>query len=184
MTLLGASFTDELWQLSLQEAQPSDWGRPRACRLPAQRPGANLRELMARAGQSSPAAALRYLHEVDGRQREIADQLAGFATAGNVTDPGHEVVEGAKGGERLTVSGSRRCANSGEGPRTTWQRGSTPWGNSMPCLTAGIIFHQDALDELVVIDSAGNPLAERPIPERVTGLDGWDRAVLTPAIGG
>jgi integrase len=50
--------------------------------------GANLRELMARAGQSSPAAALRYLHEVDGRQREIADRLAGFATAGNVTPIG------------------------------------------------------------------------------------------------
>jgi integrase len=47
--------------------------------------GANLRELMARAGQSSPGAALRYLHEVDGRQREIADRLAGLATAGNVT---------------------------------------------------------------------------------------------------
>jgi integrase len=47
--------------------------------------GANLRELMARAGQSSPGAALRYLHEVDGRQREIADRLAGFAAAGNVT---------------------------------------------------------------------------------------------------
>ncbi|HEU0042471.1 MAG TPA: tyrosine-type recombinase/integrase [Jiangellaceae bacterium] len=47
--------------------------------------GANLRELMARAGQSSPAAALRYLHVVDGRQREIADALAGLAAAGNVT---------------------------------------------------------------------------------------------------
>lgn len=47
--------------------------------------GANLRELMARAGQSSPGAALRYLHEVDGRQREIADALAGFATAANAT---------------------------------------------------------------------------------------------------
>jgi integrase len=47
--------------------------------------GANLRELMARAGQSSPGAALRYLHEVDGRQREIADRLAGFAETSNVT---------------------------------------------------------------------------------------------------
>jgi len=41
--------------------------------------------LMARAGQSSPGAALRYLHEVDGRQREIADRLAVLVTAGNVT---------------------------------------------------------------------------------------------------
>ena len=48
--------------------------------------GANLRELMARAGQSTPGAALRYLHEMDGRQREIADRLATFAGGGgNVT---------------------------------------------------------------------------------------------------
>lgn len=47
--------------------------------------GANLRELMARAGQSSPGAALRYLHEIDGRQREIADRLTAFAAASNVT---------------------------------------------------------------------------------------------------
>lgn len=48
--------------------------------------GANLRELMARAGQVSPGAALRYLHEVDGRQREIADRLAAFAeSTSNVT---------------------------------------------------------------------------------------------------
>ena len=44
--------------------------------------GANLRELMARAGQSTPGAALGYLHEVDGRQREIADRLSAFAAAG------------------------------------------------------------------------------------------------------
>jgi integrase len=47
--------------------------------------GANLRELMARAGQSSPGAALRYLHEVDGRQREIAERLAELAAGGVVT---------------------------------------------------------------------------------------------------
>lgn len=47
--------------------------------------GANLRELMARAGQSSPAAALRYLHEAEGRQKEIADKLTLLATATNVT---------------------------------------------------------------------------------------------------
>jgi integrase len=47
--------------------------------------GATLRELMARAGQSSPGAALRYLHEVDGRQREIADALAGLATVTPIT---------------------------------------------------------------------------------------------------
>jgi hypothetical protein len=40
---------------------------------------------MARAGQSSPGAALRCLHEVDGRQREIADRLVALATAGNIT---------------------------------------------------------------------------------------------------
>jgi integrase len=46
--------------------------------------GANLRELMARAGQSSPGAALRYLHVVDGRQHEIAERLASFAATSNV----------------------------------------------------------------------------------------------------
>ncbi|GAA0627529.1 site-specific integrase [Sporichthya brevicatena] len=59
--------------------------------------GANLRELMARAGQSSPGAALRYLHEVDGRQREIADRLAQFATQ----DP-------------VVLSGSADVATEGE----------------------------------------------------------------------
>ncbi len=38
--------------------------------------GANLRELMNRAGQSSQGAALRYLHQVDGRQTEIAASLS------------------------------------------------------------------------------------------------------------
>jgi integrase len=45
--------------------------------------GANLRELMTRAGQSSPAAAMRYLHEVDGRQREIAARLSELAANGD-----------------------------------------------------------------------------------------------------
>lgn len=49
--------------------------------------GANLRELMARAGQSTPAAALRYIAEVDGRQREIADRLAAYATGGSNVTP-------------------------------------------------------------------------------------------------
>jgi integrase len=37
--------------------------------------GASLPELMARAGQVSPAAALRYLHAASERQRQIADRL-------------------------------------------------------------------------------------------------------------
>lgn len=49
--------------------------------------GANLRELMNRAGQSTPSAALRYLHEVDGRQREIAERLAAFASSGSNVTP-------------------------------------------------------------------------------------------------
>jgi len=40
--------------------------------------GAGLRELMARAGQSTSGAALRYLHEVDGRQAEIARRMSGL----------------------------------------------------------------------------------------------------------
>ena len=60
---------------------------------------------MARAGQSSPGAALRYLHEVDGRQREIADRLAVLATAGRVT-PNQGCPEAAapeaEGGHRVS----------------------------------------------------------------------------------
>lgn len=40
--------------------------------------GAGLRELMARAGQSTSGAALRYLHQVDGRQAEIAARMSGL----------------------------------------------------------------------------------------------------------
>ena len=53
--------------------------------------GANLRELMNRAGQSSPQAALRYIHEASERQREIADNLAALATRTNVVS-----IEAAK----------------------------------------------------------------------------------------
>lgn len=41
--------------------------------------GANLRELMNRAGQSSPGAALRYLHAVDGADRAIAERMSARA---------------------------------------------------------------------------------------------------------
>jgi hypothetical protein len=37
----------------------------------------------------------------------------------------------------------------------------------------------DALDELIVTDTQGNSLAERRIPGRLTGGDGWDRALFT-----
>jgi hypothetical protein len=40
---------------------------------------------MAAPASRRPAPALRYLHEVDGRQWEIAARLAVLATAGNVT---------------------------------------------------------------------------------------------------
>lgn len=43
--------------------------------------GANLRELMNRAGQSTSGAALRYLHEVDDRQTAIAAAMSALTTA-------------------------------------------------------------------------------------------------------
>jgi len=43
--------------------------------------GASIAELMRRAGHASPAAALRYQHATDDRDRALADALAGLATA-------------------------------------------------------------------------------------------------------
>ena len=45
----------------------------------AARAGADLRELMNRAGQSTSSAALRYIHEVNGRQAEIADAMSALS---------------------------------------------------------------------------------------------------------
>jgi len=45
--------------------------------------GATLADLMARLGHSTPAAAMVYQHAVEGRDRDIADALSGFAV-GNV----------------------------------------------------------------------------------------------------
>jgi integrase len=43
--------------------------------------GATLKELMARIGHSTPAAAMRYQHAAAGRDRAIAEALSGFAKA-------------------------------------------------------------------------------------------------------
>lgn len=48
----------------------------------AHKAGADLRELMSRAGQSTPGAALRYIHEMDGRQAQIAAGLSALTEAG------------------------------------------------------------------------------------------------------
>jgi integrase len=45
--------------------------------------GATLKDLMKRLGHSSPAAAQRYLHVVDGRDAEIASALSDLAAHGN-----------------------------------------------------------------------------------------------------
>jgi len=45
----------------------------------AARAGADLRELMNRAGQSTSGAALRYIHEVNGRQAEIANAMSALS---------------------------------------------------------------------------------------------------------
>ncbi|WP_130335608.1 tyrosine-type recombinase/integrase [Micromonospora kangleipakensis] len=46
--------------------------------------GATLADLMKRLGHSSMAAARRYLHAVDGRDREIAKALSELAAHGDV----------------------------------------------------------------------------------------------------
>ncbi|WP_244933152.1 tyrosine-type recombinase/integrase [Micromonospora tulbaghiae] len=46
--------------------------------------GATLADLMKRLGHSSMAAASRYLHAVDGRDREIAKALSELAAHGDV----------------------------------------------------------------------------------------------------
>jgi integrase len=45
--------------------------------------GATLKDLMKRLGHSSPAAATRYLHAVDGRDAEIASALSELAASGS-----------------------------------------------------------------------------------------------------
>jgi integrase len=45
--------------------------------------GASLPDLMKRLGHASPAAAMRYLHTVDGRDRAIADALSTLAEHGS-----------------------------------------------------------------------------------------------------
>jgi integrase len=45
--------------------------------------GATLADLKRRLGHSSAAAALRYLHAVEGRDREVAQALSRLADAGD-----------------------------------------------------------------------------------------------------
>ncbi|MGO9657869.1 MAG: tyrosine-type recombinase/integrase [Acidimicrobiales bacterium] len=46
--------------------------------------GATVAELMRRGGHASPAAALRYKHASEDRDRALADALAGLATTAGV----------------------------------------------------------------------------------------------------
>jgi hypothetical protein len=50
---------------------------------------------------------------------------------------------------------------------------------SVPRLAARLIFHRDGLDQLIVITADGDIVDDRPIPERVTGPDAWDRQLFT-----
>ncbi|KZB82558.1 hypothetical protein AVL48_07555 [Amycolatopsis regifaucium] len=45
--------------------------------------GATLADLKKRLGHASAAASLRYLHAVEGRDKEVADQLSKLAAHGN-----------------------------------------------------------------------------------------------------
>jgi len=57
--------------------------------------GATLADLMKRLGHSSMAAARRYLHAVDGRDREIANALSELAAHGDVARlPRHITMRG------------------------------------------------------------------------------------------
>jgi hypothetical protein len=47
--------------------------------------GANLADLMRRLGHSSSVAALRYLHAVEGRDKEIAQNLSRMAQTHSLT---------------------------------------------------------------------------------------------------
>jgi integrase len=68
--------------------------------------GANLRELMARMGQSSTRAALIYLHSTDERQRELADALGELAAGELKRKP--ERARGADAGGRSGTQRARR----------------------------------------------------------------------------
>ncbi|MFC8046781.1 tyrosine-type recombinase/integrase [Nocardia sp. NPDC057353] len=54
--------------------------------------GANLADLKKRLGHSSNAAASRYLHAVDGRDREVADELSRIAARGNAAELPRRIV--------------------------------------------------------------------------------------------
>ncbi|WP_280449909.1 tyrosine-type recombinase/integrase [Nocardia brasiliensis] len=54
--------------------------------------GATLADLKKRMGHASNAAALRYLHAVDGRDREIADALSKLAARGNAVGLPRSIV--------------------------------------------------------------------------------------------
>jgi integrase len=54
--------------------------------------GATLADLKKRQGHSSSAAALRYLHAVEGRDREVADQLSRLAARGDAVQLPKSIV--------------------------------------------------------------------------------------------
>ncbi|QGL50300.1 tyrosine-type recombinase/integrase [Micromonospora terminaliae] len=68
--------------------------------------GTTLGDLMKRLGHSSMAAARRYLHAVDGRDREIAKALSELAAHGDVARlPRHAMRSGllVSAGPRMTI---------------------------------------------------------------------------------
>jgi len=72
--------------------------------------GASTRELMARMGHSSPAAALRYQHATRERDRAIADRMNELLGGGRDTETGSRVSDPCRGPvsvvELRDVSGS------------------------------------------------------------------------------
>jgi hypothetical protein len=54
---------------------------------------------------------------------------------------------------------------------------ATPVSLRLP-LIARVVFHREGLHQLVITDADGELVDDRPVPEHVSGPDGWDRAVF------
>lgn len=76
--------------------------------------GASTAELMRRAGHASPAAALRYQHATEDRDKVLADALAGMAPKAPVVAIPRSVGRKARNASR-GQRGERRSGNSREG---------------------------------------------------------------------
>jgi integrase len=82
--------------------------------------GATVAELMHRAGHASPAAALRYQHATEDRDRALADALAHLATVQEIDPRDGRAIEGDEGSNPVVRIGSSPGGSqrAGDGNRT------------------------------------------------------------------